>query len=418
MDTINIYSYNILSTDLVDPKWHKKCNPEYLKTNYRFKLISQRIKLQIKNETIICLQELSDDWISLLLPIFNKNNYTFIYDSIWCSVGIAIPNRYTIESIKFITIGKELEKLCSLDSEITDSWNRAINCRNRMILLTLHQKIEKYNQFGEYFKVVNCPFIVANYHMPCKFKDPSLMIIHTSMLLKLVRENAFNILTPYIICGDFNRTPESESYKFITKGGNFKDHFETTKHVIPNLTNNEFPLRSVYFKEPLFTNFSHINNEFCDTLDYIFISNQFKVVSVLEIDYLEKPKDTTFPNENEPSDHLPIGATLSCNIANTDPVTIEFDYITFQKLDYKIGLLYQTLYIWFNQLKTSIKKNDAIFLNSYISRKTTPSFEDLLRDPLYSRISYDMVTSVIIKGDPSLASKLQDVEQQLKDKVC
>ena len=231
MDTINIYSYNILSTDLVDPNWHKKCNPEYLKTEYRFKLISERINLQIKNKAIICLQELSDDWISLLLSIFNKNNYTFIYDSVWYSVGIAVPNRYTIKSMKFITVGKELEKLCILNSETTDSWNRAINCRNRIVLLTLRQKIEKYNHLGEYYKIVSCPFTVANYHMPCKFKDPSLMMIHTSMLLKLVRKNASNqsispMLIPYIICGDFNRTPKSESYKFITKGGNFNNYFE------------------------------------------------------------------------------------------------------------------------------------------------------------------------------------------------
>lgn len=307
MDTINIYSYNILSTDLVDPNWHKKCNPEYLKTEYRFKIISERIKLQIKNKAIICLQELSDDWISLLLPIFNRNNYTFIYDSVWCSVGIAIPNRYEIKSMKFITVGKELEKL--LDSETTDSWNRAINCRNRMLVITLQKKISLY------YKVVSCPFTVANYHMPCKFKDPSLMMIHTSMLLKLVRDNLFPLnedKSPYIICGDFNRTPESESYKFITKGGDFKEQFET--NLIPNLTFNEFPLCSVYDvvngKEPLFTNLSHINEEFCDTLDYIFISKEFEVTKVLDINYLEKPEGTTFPNENEPSDHLPIGATL------------------------------------------------------------------------------------------------------------
>ena len=61
-------------------------------------------------------------------------------------------------------------------------------------------------------------------------------------------------------------------------------------------------MRSVYEvineKEPLFTNLSHINDEFCDTLDYIFVSKEFEVTKVLEIDYLEKLQSTTFPNEN------------------------------------------------------------------------------------------------------------------------
>jgi hypothetical protein len=47
---------------------------------------------------------------------------------------------------------------------------------------------------------------------------------------------------------------------------------------------------------------------FCETLDYIFLSDTWKIVNLLPV-----PRDTSdsYPDDEEPSDHFMIGATLT-----------------------------------------------------------------------------------------------------------
>lgn len=59
-------------------------------------------------------------------------------------------------------------------------------------------------------------------------------------------------------------------------------------------------------KEPTYTNFS---GTFREVLDYIFISNHFKVSDVEELPYQDNEVDP-FPNINEPSDHLMLTVKL------------------------------------------------------------------------------------------------------------
>ena len=69
--------------------------------------------------------------------------------------------------------------------------------------------------------------------------------------------------------------------------------------------------------EPEFTNFAKRafsnGEEFCETLDYIWLSEEWQVGDVLP---LPLRKDVpagveSFPSESEPSDHMLIGAQLS-----------------------------------------------------------------------------------------------------------
>jgi 2',5'-phosphodiesterase len=50
--------------------------------------------------------------------------------------------------------------------------------------------------------------------------------------------------------------------------------------------------------------------EFIDTLDYIFVSKEWNVDSVLQLPTRAEGKGP-FPNEAEPSDHLQLSASLS-----------------------------------------------------------------------------------------------------------
>lgn len=66
-------------------------------------------------------------------------------------------------------------------------------------------------------------------------------------------------------------------------------------------------------KEPEFTNYAKIkaDNEFIDTLDYIFLSPHWKVDEVVELMTKKSAQEIgPMPTENEPSDHLLIGAKV------------------------------------------------------------------------------------------------------------
>jgi hypothetical protein len=81
------------------------------------------------------------------------------------------------------------------------------------------------------------------------------------------------------------------------------------------------PMRSAYAikngKEPDFTNYAHSRNHddpFIDTLDFIFVSDDWKVSDVLNLPSTETSQGP-FPNldVNEPSDHVMIAASLEIN---------------------------------------------------------------------------------------------------------
>ncbi len=338
MAAIRVYNYNILSTKLCDPKWHNKCSPHHLETKHRWNLISSRLLEQVALKSIICLQELSDEWISLLLPFFSSLEYVFVYDSQWLGVGIAFPkSKYELQNMDMIAIGETIKKQCHFYPKIhhniirrginticdflasfipgllrpEDVWTTAIRKTNRLLSVTLNDFVFKET------------FNVFTYHMPCAFTNPDLMNIHAAALLAVVQEKSMDPLasTPYILAGDFNSKPNSPVYQMITCG--VMPLFPSSKvyQKIPNysIIGIASAYASILGREPSYTNYSHasISKEpFKDTIDYIFYSNGFKCTGVLKT--REDFPESTFPNAEEPSDHLPIGASF--DFAHHTPV--------------------------------------------------------------------------------------------------
>lgn len=60
-------------------------------------------------------------------------------------------------------------------------------------------------------------FCVGTYHMPCMFRIPPVMTIHTSMIVKHISRLAGT--DPFVLAGDFNFVPDSACYKIVTEGG-------------------------------------------------------------------------------------------------------------------------------------------------------------------------------------------------------
>mmetsp|Transcript_12158 Transcript_12158/g.16452 ORF Transcript_12158/g.16452 Transcript_12158/m.16452 type:complete len:170 (+) Transcript_12158:204-713(+) len=161
--------------------------------------------------------------------------------------------------------------------------------------------------------------------MPCLFgslEKEQVMIIHAALAAQ--RSRAFARGRPFILTGDFNIKPEDACYAMLTKNYLPSEYSLPLQAFLPPEAKPfspeiESPLISAYKakngKEPQFTNFAFtrsMNESFVATLDYIFLSEHWKVrfvkplKSISEID----TKMGSFPDQDEPSDHILIAADL------------------------------------------------------------------------------------------------------------
>jgi mRNA deadenylase 3'-5' endonuclease subunit Ccr4 len=322
-----VVSYNLLSTELCDPNWHCRCDPKYLETLHRWGLISNVLHNCTEKKAIICLQELSPEWLNILIGFFYQERYSFIYDSQRMGVGIAFPETFRLYEVEFVSIGDELKKQLKQKPKPTRSWYQSITSFTSYLYSFLHvpffttvqkpldvweQAAKKQNRLLR-LKLYNAQqtmINIFNYHMPCEFKNPDLMYIHAKMVLDVVERFKD---TPYILAGDFNSIPGSEVYQLITKGETRRDVPTSELYSQLPIFNDTKPLYSAYCcilgKEPDYTNFSFVKiaqEPFRDTIDYIFSSIPPLNVIPVKNDHSRFELDT-FPNQEEGSDHLPIG---------------------------------------------------------------------------------------------------------------
>jgi len=303
---LRIVQYNILSTELGTKFQFVNTDTKFLKPEFRWTLLKEKLLTEINNSSIFCLQEVCFYWMEKLVPFFESNNYRCHYNNYgWKGTGhmgnfIAYSNKYKLEGIKIINIGDSIESKTSIITESVnndDVWTQAIRKRNTMLCLKLN--------------IDNNIFCIGTYHMPC-FGD-SLKLLHVISCIQLL--NKFSGNYKYILAGDFNIMPNSLLYKVITEGGNYNNKIEKSVNYDTSMFSLKIatPLKSAYAlfdKDPLFTNYAHVVNEekFYGCLDYIFISNGWKVNNVKMLP--NTLPNTHFPSIDEPSDHLLLAADL------------------------------------------------------------------------------------------------------------
>lgn len=343
MSKIHVVQYNVLSSALATPESYPQNDPSDLDPDRRWLLLLRILSEKIRHGYIICLQEISQDWAGRLQTFFSNEDYYFVtrqYGGIYngyMGVGIAYPKKlYQMTECHMVQVGDHIPKpdnqannnnndifktsswwswLCSFlpgskNVEI-DQWERARRKWNTMILLQL-KNIQTLEQF-----------CVATYHMPCDFNNPTVMMLHTSTVLKLAQKLC-NLL-PLIFAGDMNFKPDSPYYYLVTTG-KVPDNFQPQES--PTCVKNfdfslNYPMRSSYFdyrkgSEPRFTNYAFStwsNQVFYATLDYIFYSNTNDEFNPSKVVCTKLPDmnptdyyDTPLPTSTEPSDHLMLTA--------------------------------------------------------------------------------------------------------------
>jgi len=330
---VRVVQYNILSTELASPFFYVHTETKFLKPDSRWTLLKQKLVPEIDQESIFCLQEVSLDWLEKLVPFFRQYGYQCEYNNYGWTVNgymgicIAYPNKYRLEAMKMFKVGEVIQEK-TLPLKLTkyqrlqkkffiwvfwllsifglsnpksneDSWLKAIKKQNTLLCLRLSEN-EK-------------AFCIGTYHMPCSYKDQSIMLLHTVTCIQLMNKFAGNYR--YILAGDFNFKPDSLMYKVVTTGGNYNSYVDVSLNLDTSMCSVKLatPMKSVYSyigQEPLYTNFSHVKDHepFNGCLDYIFISRGWKVLSVKELP--SQLPQTSYPSGDEPSDHLLLAANL------------------------------------------------------------------------------------------------------------
>jgi mRNA deadenylase 3'-5' endonuclease subunit Ccr4 len=332
---VRVVSYNVLSSHLASPTHFTTLDPLHLEASTRLPIIFKKLDDAISDKnTIVCLQELSHDWAAAFHTWFANRGYhlvTGLYGKKfngYMGVAVAYPNQ-VFETIDMDiarladkriggwpvapeeegglwkglqSLWKIPKKLIGWQESAKDHWEFSETRFNILVTATLRDKTSGKT------------FCIGNYHMPCAYYAPMVMTIHSEMAARHVQDIAGEL--PYVLAGDWNLTPDSPTYKLLTTGELPKEDasFPTPKYDC-NWTPTIQAMNSAYAEfegnEPDFTNYARVKEDdpFIGTLDYIFLSKEWKVVGTHKIPH-RKDAGGPFPNETEPSDHVLISADL------------------------------------------------------------------------------------------------------------
>jgi len=357
---VKVMTYNLLAPLLSDEKRFPYCAPGCTEHENRWPKIVARLGKEVESGTVIGLQEVDLLWAGKLHAYFAERGYMAVFAqygtpfSNYMGVMMAWPQD------KYEALGVDISKI--RDTAQKDLWPKA--ARNSSGLTQFG-----YLTWNSMKEVLGCAppeqpkddstfewdksksreneavfvklrprgrpdqpsFCVATYHMPCLFGTPEklrVMNIHSHLLISKLKAFAGNDAA--VLMGDFNIKPWDSPYALIESGGDLDKAAAVNAADLQGLkerlsSKKPWPmgLRSAYReqhqKEPLFTNFAQTGGEaepFVECLDYIWISEALTVVGCPKLPATKEEVSGPFPNGQEPSDHLPLRATLRVSPAS------------------------------------------------------------------------------------------------------
>jgi len=202
---------------------------------------------------------------------------------------IAYPKILTIYKSEFYTVGQHI-MISDDNSKI------AAGKSNTAILLILENELTNF-KFG-----------VITYHMPLEPKIEEVSLTHSKVLFKKIIKFMNDII--WFFAGDFNITPNSKAYSYITKLACciWKDCINCSNQNCSNQNCSNQKLITTSTTYPI-TNHAYIRNfEFSGCLDYIFFSTS-KKIECIDIKYTII--NSIIPNINHSSDHISIYAKFN-----------------------------------------------------------------------------------------------------------
>lgn len=299
---MNIVTYNILSSELCSPSYFHMNTEEEMDKDNRFNLLTQKLRYNISQEYVICLQEVCNYFREKLILFFKDNNYHVIDNNYgsrfngFMGVMTAFPKmKYQLLDVKFINTSL----LYKHKQEFYDQTIllRGLNFLRKLTFLgevkvetdksvNLKKEFERTNNHFVYVKLRdsnNKEISITNIHMPCKFYHPEFMKKYIELFLE--HHSSFKDEN-WIICGDFNSKVKDSWFVPL---------------INLNRVDNEKDLYSCVTKT------KNLTEVFKEKIDYVFHSPSLKCLR-----YEGYTSDETIiPSKLQGSDHYSISCKFS-----------------------------------------------------------------------------------------------------------
>lgn len=336
--TVTISSFNILSRHYLWDSVYSYLPLDYTNWNKRFERLNKNFYDLTKISDILCFQEMeyqiyNDFWKDQMKnlgydSIFQKKpkpGYWKKSSNMMDGVSIFYnKEKFDLLNYEQINFANHFKHSKIIDQTL-DTQTR-LNIRNTVAIIAVLKH-----------KFTNEVLFVSNTHLYWSPKHDDVKLMQTYLLTNLLKKS---IMRHYkisldevdsllkqkngptiIMTGDFNSKPSSMVYKFMSNGAINKDTESSfdqdygsklTGEIDNSLGKFKSPYKDLYSKG-IFTKTTYTQN-FRDIIDYIWFADcnkRFKFTKVLgDIDpsYLENFEG--FPNEEFPSDHVPILAQI------------------------------------------------------------------------------------------------------------
>ncbi|XP_078270725.1 2',5'-phosphodiesterase 12 [Rhinoraja longicauda] len=315
---LRVVSYNILAdiyvqTELSKTTLYPYCPPHALHAHYRENLVKKEV-LGYQAD-LLCLQEVDKTLFShSLQPALDAFGYQGLFRvKEKQHEGLATfyrASRFQLLSQHDVTLGQALAS-DPLHTNLLQEVAANPSVQEQVLQKSTALQVCVLQSLGDPSRKV----CVANTHLYWHPKGGHIRLIQIAIAFRHLQQitSELHPNTPIIFCGDFNSSPSSGLFDFVTKGSISPDHQDWTSNGQEeqcriSLT-HPFKLGSAC-GEPAYTNYV---GDFQGCLDYVFMDvDALEVTRVIPFPpHEEITRHLALPSVSHPSDHI----ALVCDLA-------------------------------------------------------------------------------------------------------
>uniref|UniRef100_A0A914YUE4 poly(A)-specific ribonuclease n=1 Tax=Panagrolaimus superbus TaxID=310955 RepID=A0A914YUE4_9BILA len=342
LPTFSLLCYNILADNYATPAAHTQCPSWALHWKYRSNFVFKELHHYAPD--IFALQELQDEQYCTVFKVyFEKHGYSSTFYPKTRSTTMSEKERRNVDgcalfwkndkfelesesTVNYNQIASNFGKIMRHDPSTKEFLNRIMPRDNVALIVTLKPKTEAYGIYPNFDQ--QQPITIANTHLHWDPEYSDVKIVQSMLLVRelkrILSERAertgVNIAEfPLLILGDFNSLPNSAVYDYLANNRVSRHHPEfkgfchydisfiagrSDEHYYYNTLNLT---SAVNVRNMPYTNFTQ---PFKGCIDYIFVTKAslqtLNFLGPMDEGWMRRNHITGFPNENVPSDHIPI----------------------------------------------------------------------------------------------------------------